>query len=78
MLAATVRDYLHRVPFTPFIIQMNDGRKYKVPHPDFAHVSPNRSTVTVYSGEDGALILSSLLIASVEHTPRKVTRKKRS
>jgi hypothetical protein len=77
MLAQTIRDYLEEVPFIPFIIQVNDGRRFTIPHPDFAHVAPKGSTVTVYGDKDGGRVLSSLLIASVELMPRKEPRKKR-
>ena len=78
MLASTVRDYLEENPFVPFYIQMNDGRRFLIPHPDFAGVSPKGSTVTVYGDDDGSRVLSSILIASVEHVPQKIARKKKS
>ena len=75
MMSATVRDYLGTVPFAPFVIQINDGRRFTVPHPDFAFVCPKGSAVTLYSDEDGAMQLSSILMASVEPLPGRSTRR---
>ena len=76
MLAGNIRRQLTAVPFAPFIIRMNDGRKFAVKHPDFADVSPKGSYVIVYDDEDAALALSSILIASVEPVKRRPASKK--
>ena len=68
MLSESLREHLRAVPFEPFAIQMNDGRRFEVPHPDFAALSPKGTEFFVYrNNEAGAGIrLSTLLIASVE------------
>ncbi|MBA2271129.1 MAG: hypothetical protein H0W20_11115 [Chthoniobacterales bacterium] len=60
-----VRERLETHPFVPFTIHTADGREYRVPTPDHAHVYPNRSRVSIY-GEDGReFIVPSLLISGV-------------
>jgi hypothetical protein len=66
------------VPFVPFVIRMGDGREFLIPHPDFAGVSPKGSTVTIYGNDDGAMLLSGILIASVERLTGRGTRRKRT
>ena len=72
MLAESLREHLRAVPFEPFVIQMNDGRRFEVPHQDFAALSPKGAEFCVYPhAEAGAAIrLSTLLIASIEPLQR--------
>jgi len=69
MLAEVIRGKLAARPFEPFLIRMNDGREFRVPHPDFADVSPRGRVVVVYDRRDALMELSSLLVASVEPLP---------
>ena len=66
MLSETIREPLKAIPFAPFIIQMNDGRQFKIPHADFATVSPKGGSILVFRDDDAAVQLSALLVASVE------------
>ena len=66
MLSETIREHLRAVPFEPFVIQMTDRRRFEVPHPDFATVSPKGTSVFVFRDNDAAIHLNALLIASVE------------
>jgi hypothetical protein len=68
MLSGTIREHLRAVPFEPFLIQMNDGRRFEVPHPDFAALSPDGTKVFVFrNNEDSAGVhLSALLVSSIE------------
>jgi hypothetical protein len=67
MLSETIREHLRATPFAPFAIQKNDGRRFEVPHPDFAAVSPKGGQIVIFHPEDVASItLSALLVASVE------------
>jgi hypothetical protein len=74
MLASTLKKYAHALPFEPFVIQMNDGRKFEVRHPDFVTVSPMGLSVYVFDDDDGATHLSSLLVASVKALPPRRRR----
>jgi hypothetical protein len=68
MLSETLREYLRAVPFEPFVVQMNDGRRYEIPHQDFAALSPNGARLFVFrnNSDDAGVHLSVLLISSVE------------
>lgn len=72
MLSSTIREQLRAVPFEPFVVQMNDGRRFEVPHPDFAALSPSGARLIIFrkDSEDAAVALSTLLVASVEPVPR--------
>ena len=65
MLSSTVREFARAMPFVPFIVQMTDGRQFKVDHPDFVSVSPQGSKLIVYDTNDNETHLSGLLVASV-------------
>ena len=65
MLSELIRSYLRAVPFQPFVIRMNDGRQFNVPHPDFATVSPKGTRIHVFDDREGGADVSALLVASV-------------
>ncbi len=69
-----MRQMWKAVPFRPFVIQMNDGRKFNVPHPDFLSISPKGTEVLVYDRNEASHFISPLLIASV--TPQAPKPKK--
>jgi hypothetical protein len=71
MLAGTIKQKLMNNPFEGFIITMNDGRKFKITHPDYADVSPKGTKVIIYFDDDSSIDLSSILIASVENVKTK-------
>lgn len=53
-------------PFMPFIIHMNDGRQFKVEHPELlAHRRGTRIAYLQTSGDAGQFI-DVLMIASIE------------
>ncbi len=60
-----VREKLHAQPFVPFTIHVADGRVFRVPTPDHAHVWPTRARVTVYAEDGGQQILPGLLISGI-------------
>jgi hypothetical protein len=66
MLSEALREHLRAVPFEPFVIQMNDGRRFEVPHPDFAAINRGGTHFVAFRENDTAVILSTLLIASIE------------
>lgn len=68
MLANVLRDYMRAVPFEPFAIQLNDGRRFEVPHQDFAALSPRDTEFYVFPSAraKSGIHVSTLLIASIE------------
>ena len=72
MDTTTIREALLHRPFQPFVLRMNDGREFKVPHPEFLAVS--KRVVMVIDVETGAgLQLEPLLIASMQKTDKNLT-----
>ena len=72
MHADTIREAVRRNPFMPFVLRMNDGREYRVPHPEDIAVS-RREVYVIDSATDTGVFLESVLIASLEperNTPR--------
>ena len=66
MLGSTVKEFARAVPFVPFIVQMNDGRRFIIKHPDFISVSPQGGKLIIYDRNENETHLSGLLVASVK------------
>ena len=64
-MIADIRHYLHAQPFVPFSIHVADGREYRVPTPDHAHVHPKGSRVSIYTDDDREFILPALLLSGL-------------
>lgn len=47
MKAETLRELIHKVPFAPFGIRMDNGTSYPVAHPDYLFVVPGGEHVIV-------------------------------
>ena len=60
-----IRKFLQTQPFVPFTICVADGREYRVPTPDHAHVYPTGVRVSIYSDEGLEAVLPPLLISGV-------------
>ena len=48
-------------PFLPFVVYTADGREYKIPTLDHAHVSPQGGRVSIWMDDDTECILLALL-----------------
>ena len=70
MLTEALREHLRAVPFEPFVIQTADGRRFEVPHSDFGAINPNGTQFVAFRENGNAVILSTLLIASIEPLQR--------
>lgn len=64
MVIKSIREFSHAVPFRPYEICMASGKRYIVPHSDFATVSPKGSFVIVFDNDEHPHHLSALLIES--------------
>ena len=62
----TIKAFAQANPFAPFVVQLNDGRRFTVAHPDYVRVSPRGSRVIIYDHEEHETHVSGLLVASVE------------
>ena len=61
----TIREAVRRQPFVPFVLRMNDGREFNVPHPEYVAVS-RRQVYVIDPVTDGGTFLEPVLIASLE------------
>ena len=64
MVIQSIREFNHANPFRPYEIRMASGERYRVPHPDFAMISPKGSFVIVFGKNERPHHLSTLLIES--------------
>ena len=63
----TIRAAVRRQPFVPFLLRMNDGRVFHVPHPDYIAVS-RREVYVIDPTTDAGTFLEPVLVASLEAT----------
>jgi len=75
MLGSTVREFARATPFVRFVIQMNDGRRFLIRHPDYVSVSPKGGKVIVYDDTENETHLSGLLVASVKPLVERKARR---
>lgn len=78
MVVEPIREFLKAVPFHPFELHLTDGRKFRVPHPDFVTVSPKGSTVIVFDENEHPHHISSLLIVSANPARNRRSKTKRT
>lgn len=65
MNAETIKDYLRREPFKPFVIRMSNGEAHKIRHPECAFVMKTR-VIVYYPDEDRSVTCALIHINSVE------------
>jgi hypothetical protein len=61
----SIRTAVRRQPFVPFLLRMNDGRIFHIPHPDYVAVS-RRVVIFIDPATDAEIYLEPVLIASLE------------
>ncbi len=74
MLVETIRGFNQAVPFRPYEIRTNGGRRFRVPHPDFVFVSPRGEWVMVVVGSGAPHHINSSLIEEVAPLGRRRQR----
>jgi hypothetical protein len=62
MNAETVREYLRREPFEPFVIRMSNGESHEVRHPECALLM--KTKVHVYYPNDDRSVMCALVHTS--------------
>ena len=65
----TIREAVRRQPFVPFVLRLNEGREFRIPHPEYIAVS-RREVYVIDAETDLGIFLEPILIASVEPEPR--------
>jgi hypothetical protein len=71
--ANQVREAVKAQPFRPFVVRLVDGRSYRIPHPDFAMLSPWGRELLFVGDDAGIHQIDVLLIVEIETpSPRPV------
>ena len=65
MNADTIRDYLKREPFEPFVIRLSNGESYEVRHPECALLMKTK-VIVGFPDEDRSVTCSLIHVNSVE------------
>ena len=65
MNAETIREYLRRKPFEPFVIGMSNGEIHEIRHPECALLMKTRMVV-YYPDDDRSMTCALVHINSVE------------
>lgn len=65
MNAETIREYLRREPFEPFVIRMSNGETHEIRHPECGFVMKTR-VIVYYPDDDRSVTCSLVHINSVE------------
>ncbi len=60
-----IRESLKRKPFQPFLVHLADGRRFAVPHPEFAWLIPNGRSLFVVEREEYVHRIDTMLVTSV-------------
>ena len=73
-MTADIRLHLSAQPFIPFTVHVADGREYRIPTPDHAHVYPSGGRVSIYTDDDREFILPALLLSGLALDGIQATR----
>ena len=65
MNAETIKAYLRRKPFEPFVVRMSNGEIHEIRHPECAFVMKSRMIV-YYPDDDRSVTCSLVHISSIE------------
>ncbi len=65
MNADTIREYLRREPFEPFVIRMSNGEAHEIRHPECAFVMKTKMIV-YYPADDRSVTCSLVHVNSVD------------
>jgi hypothetical protein len=65
MNADTIRDYLRREPFEPFMIRLSNGEFHEIRHPECAFVMKTKMIV-YYPDDDRSVTCSLVHVNSIE------------
>ena len=67
-----IRKRLHE-DFSPFVIRLSDGRKFRIPHPDY--IAVGKHLVIVIDNDDYSVKIDPLHIVSLDDARAKNGRK---
>ena len=66
MNTETIREYVTRMPFEPFVIRLSNGETYEVRHPENVMILKTR-LVLGYPELDRVVQVGSIHVNSIEH-----------
>ena len=66
MTSDTIREFLHRQPFEPFVIRMSNGEVHEVRHPECIAVGKSRIAITD-PRDDRYAVCSLIHVVSIEY-----------
>ncbi|MFM7521653.1 MAG: hypothetical protein ACKO9B_14465 [Planctomycetota bacterium] len=69
MNAETIREYIRRQPFEPFVIRLSNGESHEVRHPECAFLMKTKVLV-YYPDDDRSVICALIHINAVESLQR--------
>jgi hypothetical protein len=69
MNAETIREYIHRQPFEPFVIRLSNGESHEVRHPECVLLMKTKVLV-YYPDDDRSVICTLIHINAVESLQR--------
>jgi hypothetical protein len=61
----TIREFLRREPFAPFVIRLSNGESHEIRHPECVAITKSRAIVT-YPDEDRTVHCGLIHINAVE------------
>lgn len=68
-----IRDLLHKAPFDAFSLELSNGRRVKVGHPEFVAV-PQHGRFLVVAGEHLEILEPGQIVAAVLSGKRKAAK----
>ena len=74
MNASELKTLLQHSPFHPITICLGSNKRYPIPHPEFAALSPDGETLIVFSRQGGHDVVDVPLIERVEVRRRSAKR----
>lgn len=78
MTADALKEMLNATPFVPFAVHLPDRPAMRVPHPDFAHVSPKGKTMVIYrENGEGFSVIDVPLITELAPRPESPRKRRR-
>lgn len=63
-------------PFLPYWMMLADSREIPVDHPDFASVSEEEESITIYDMDGGVEVVDLTLVVSLRYGGRRAAKAK--
>ena len=72
MIAEDIRDFQRAAPFEPYTVVTSDGAELYARHPDYVFLTPDHTTVFIYSTETERQIVSVSNITRIVPSVKKM------